>query len=160
MSGCKLLSTMMAGAALVLCGGAGAMDDADLAQILDRRIQGDLSGACVAAALIQGERVTRAWRCADPADAGRIGPEVAFEIGSVTKTMAGILLADLIASGEASLDDTLAGHLPTGAAVPDFQGQPIRLRHLVTHTSGLPRLPSRLRITDAADPYAGLGADD
>ena len=160
MSGNKFLPALVTGAALLFGGMAAAMDDNELAQILDRRIHGDASGACLAAAVIEGGHVARAWRCADPADEPRIGPDVAFEIGSVTKTMAAILLADRIVSGEASLDDPVAEHLPPGTAVPDFQGQPIRLRHLVAHTSGLPRLPSRLRITDAADPYAGLGADD
>ena len=160
MSGNKFLPALVTGAALLFGGMAAAMDDNELAQILDRRIHGDASGACLAAAVIEGGHVARAWRCADPADEPRIGPDVAFEIGSVTKTMAAILLADRIVSGEASLDDPVAEHLPPGTAVPDFQGQPIRLRHLVAHTSGLPRLPSRLRITDVADPYAGLGADD
>ena len=40
--------------------------------------------------------------------------------------------------------------------MPQYEGQPIRLRHLVTHTSGLPRLPSRLDLADAEDPYASL----
>lgn len=138
---------------------AAAMDQETLAGILDRRIRGDASGACLAAAVIQDGHVARAWRCADPGDAGRIGPEVAFEIGSVSKTMTGILLADLILRGEVSLDDPLADHLPVGSSVPEFAGEPIRLRHLVTHTSGLPRLPPRLQVADPRDPYAGLGPD-
>ena len=152
----RLSACLIAGTLLFLSGAANAMDDNALGDILDRRVLGDVSGVCMAAAVIEGDSVARAWRCADPADAGRIGPDVAFEIGSVTKTMTGILLADLVARGEASLDDPLADHLPEGVAVPDYEGRPILLRHVVTHTSGLPRLPSRLEITDPGDPYAGF----
>ena len=155
----RLSAGLLAGTLFFLSAAANAMDDNALGDILDKRVLGDSSGVCIAAAMIEGDRVARAWRCADPANAGRIGPDVAFEIGSVTKTMTGILLADLIAKGEASLDDPLAGHLPEGTVVPDYEGQPILLRHVVTHTSGLPRLPSRLELTNPEDPYASFQDD-
>ncbi|MCD9031396.1 serine hydrolase [Luteimonas sp. Y-2-2-4F] len=142
----------------LVAGSAHATTDAALAAIVDRRLQGDRTGACVAAAVIDGDRVARAWRCADASGEGRIGPDTAFEIGSVSKTMTAILLADLIVQGRASLDDPLSDYLPQGAAVPAFAGQPILLRHVVTHTSGLPPLPSRMGVPDPDDPYARLDA--
>ena len=151
-----IFSAVLASTLIAVSGVVSAMDDASLGDILDRRVLGDRTGVCIAAAVVEGDRVSRAWRCADPADAGRIGPDVAFEIGSVTKSMAGILLADLVLSGGVSLDDPLANHLPEGTVVPDYEGQPILLRHVVTHTSGLPRLPSRLQVEDVGDPYAGF----
>lgn len=154
----RLFSGLAAGFLFAVSGAAHAIDDAALGQVLEKRILGDGSGACIAAAVIEGDQVARAWRCADPADIDRIGPGVAFEIGSITKTMTAILLADLILEGKASLDDPLAGHLPEGTVVPEYEGQPILLRHLVTHTSGLPRLPSRLAITNPQDPYAAFDA--
>lgn len=128
---------------------------------LDARIRaqldGDQSRACVAVVLIEGERVQRRFHCADPADAGRIGADTAFEIGSISKTMAATLLASLIADGMGSLDDRLVDWLPAGTPVPDFKGEPIRLRHLVTHTSALPRLPPvDMDAVDSANPYVTL----
>ena len=123
---------------------------------LEQRLAGDRSGACIAAAVIDGARVERAHRCVDPAAQPRIEGRAAFEIGSVTKTMTAALLATLIERGEVSLDDPLAGLLPAGTQVPEFEGQPILLRHVVTHTSGLPALPSRMRVADPANPYAAL----
>jgi serine-type D-Ala-D-Ala carboxypeptidase/endopeptidase len=79
----------------------------------------------------------------------------AFEIGSITKVFTGIALASLAGSGEVGLDDPVARHLPAGVRVPGTDERPITLRHLATHTSGLPRLPSNLLPFDAADPYAG-----
>src|SRR5690554_1897516 len=142
--------------ALAVSGTLQAADDASLSATVDQRLSGDRTGACMAVAVIDGARVARAFRCADPADAGRIGPDSAFEIGSVSKTMTATLLADLIVRGKASLDDPLADYLPEGTAVPDFEGQPILLRHVVTHTSGLPALPPGVAVTSLADPYAGM----
>ncbi|WP_407354345.1 serine hydrolase [Luteimonas sp. R10] len=147
------------GLALGAAGHVHAMTDAELAAIIDQRLAGDRTGACLAVAVIEPDRVARAWRCADVGDVARIGPDVAFEIGSIAKTMTATLLADLIGKGEASLDDPLADHLPEGTQVPDYDGQPILLRHVVTHTSGLPALPSRMNVTDPRDPYVNLDAD-
>jgi serine-type D-Ala-D-Ala carboxypeptidase/endopeptidase len=41
--------------------------------------------------------------CADPKNLGRISPNSALEIGSISKTMTAALLADLILQGKASL---------------------------------------------------------
>lgn len=137
-----------------------AGNDAALASIVDQRLAGDRTGACMAVAVIDGDRVSRAFRCADPAAAARIGPDSAFEIGSVSKTMTSTLLAELVAEGKVSLDDPLSAYLPEGTNVPAFEGSPILLRHVVTHTSGLPALPARMAATDPDDPYATLTIDD
>lgn len=150
-----LLRAAFAATALY-AGLASAMTDRELEQVLEQRLHGDRTGACVAAAVIEGSHVARARVCADPAQRDRIGPHSAFEIGSVSKTMTGTLLAELIQQGKASLDDPLAAWLPPGTDVPAFHGQPILLRHVVTHTSGLPALPARMHPTRMDDPYAGL----
>ncbi|KXU36866.1 hypothetical protein AXK11_03515 [Cephaloticoccus primus] len=134
-----------------------AMSDAELEAIVSRRLSGDRTGANLAVAVIEPEGISRAFVAAEEgARALRIGPDSAFEIGSVTKTMTAALLADLILRGEASLDDPLSDWLPAGTPVPSFEGQPILLRHVVTHTSGLPPLPSRLQVTTPNNPYANL----
>jgi serine-type D-Ala-D-Ala carboxypeptidase/endopeptidase len=137
---------------------AHAMSGDQLAAALDKRLRGDRTGACVAAAVIEDDQVSRAFVCADPR-ARRLDERSALEIGSVTKTMTATLLAQLIGEGKASLDDPLAKYLPPGTRVPEFDGQPIRLRHLVTHTSGLPALPPDMPIADPDDPYAQLAPE-
>ena len=61
-----------------------------------------------------------------------------YEIGSISKTFAGLLLANAVLDGKAALDDPIQKYLP--AAYPNLQaqGQPVRLRHLITHTSTMP----------------------
>ena len=41
--------------------------------------------------------------------------------------------------GQIRLDDPLSKYAPPGARVPTYNGQPIRLINLATHTSSLPR---------------------
>ncbi|MFZ4843482.1 serine hydrolase domain-containing protein [Mycetocola saprophilus] len=56
-----------------------------------------------------------------------------MEIGSVTKTMTSLLLAQAAQSGAVALDDRAGDHLPLG-------DQPFTLEDLATHRSGLPRI--------------------
>lgn len=140
-------------------GNAVSASDADLASTVAQRLHGDRSGACMAVAVIDA-RVSRAFVCANRKQPSRIGADSAFEIGSISKTMTGTLLAEMINDGKASLDDPLAAWLPNGTQTPSFEGQPILLRHIVTHTSGLPALPPGVPMTDPADPYAAMTPDD
>ena len=140
----------------IASGSAHAMSDAALADIVGQRLTGDRTSACMAVAVVEHGSVSRTFQCADPKDVARIGSDTAFEIGSVSKTMTAALLADLIGQGKGSLDDPLSAWLPPGTKLPDYQGKPILLRHIVTHTSGLPSLPSRMGAPDMTDPYAKL----
>lgn len=77
-----------------------------------------------------------------------------FEIGSITKTFTGVLLADMVVRGVVGLDDPIARYLPESVYVSVRSDQQITLRHLSTHTSALPRLPTNLDPADQANPYA------
>ena len=77
-----------------------------------------------------------------------------YEIGSVSKVFTGILLADAVTRGLVELQDTVQEHLGDVCDLPTFEEQPIRLWHLSTHTSGLPRMPSNFAPADPEDPYA------
>ncbi|MFM2087137.1 MAG: hypothetical protein RLZZ237_2006, partial [Pseudomonadota bacterium] len=82
--------------------------------------------------------------------------DTVYEIGSVTKTMTGLLLADAVVAGKARLDQPVADLLP-GYTIPAFEGQKISLLDLATHFSGLPRLPANLAPADMSNPYAEYG---
>lgn len=58
-----------------------------------------------------------------------------FEIGSNSKTITGMLLADAVRRGEVALGDRLGRWLDLGTA----QAADVTLLELATHTSGLPR---------------------
>ena len=109
---------------------------------LQKRLLNDRSGVCMTVAIIAETKNTiKATACANPKSSRKFDDSTAFEIGSITKTMTATLLADLIERGQMKLDAPLADYLPAGTNVPSFEGKPILLRHVVTHTSGLPSMP-------------------
>ncbi|MFT3807550.1 serine hydrolase domain-containing protein [Arenimonas sp.] len=138
---------------------AHAMTDTELQAIATKRLAGDRTGACFAVAVVD-KTVSRAFVCADPKNARAYDGRTAFEIGSVSKTMTAALLAQQIDAGKMSLDDPLSKYLPAGTKLPEFEGKPILLRHIVTHTSGLPALPAKFRPANPADPYANVTRQD
>ena len=103
----KKIIWLAAAATVLTSAQVSAMTDAELKTITEQRLLGDRTGACVAVAVIE-KTVARAYVCADAKNLGRISPNSAFEIGSITKTMAAALLADLILQGKASLDDPIS----------------------------------------------------
>lgn len=156
--------TILFSAALMIAGAAEAAStatsdaatDAELQATVGKRLHGDRTGACFAVAVIENKAVRRAYVCADGNDpATRIDANTAFEIGSVSKPMMAALLAGLIREGKAALDDPLSAYLPKGSVVPTFEGKPILLWHIVTHTSGLPAIPAGVDY-DPLNPYSRL----
>jgi CubicO group peptidase (beta-lactamase class C family) len=142
----------------VFAGTASAMSTAELEHAVVARFANDRTGACIAAAVVDDSTAT-AFVCADPAHRRAIDAHTTFEIGSITKTMTAILLARMIERGDIALDSPLAELLPDGTKVPTYRKKPITLGHVVTHASGLPALPARMNVADAADPYATLTTD-
>ncbi|QBD76134.1 class A beta-lactamase-related serine hydrolase [Ktedonosporobacter rubrisoli] len=64
--------------------------------------------------------------------------ETLFEIGSITKVFTALLLANMVEEGLVSLDTPVRALLPMFPNLPEE----MTLLRLVTHTSGLPRLPA------------------
>jgi CubicO group peptidase (beta-lactamase class C family) len=85
--------------------------------------------------------------------------DTVFEIGSITKVFTGTLLAQAVLNGEVQLDDPISMYLPEGVLAPEYEGRPITLLDLATHTSGLPGLPSNFHPEDPSNPYADYTLD-
>jgi len=83
-----------------------------------------------------------------------------FEIGSISKTFTGILLADEVIKGKMSLDDPINKYLPDSIKKMEFKDVPITLKTLSNHSSGFPRLPMNLykKGDDANNPYQNYDA--
>lgn len=88
-----------------------------------------------------------------------LGPRSVFEIGSITKTFTGTLLADMAARGQLSLTDPVSKHLPKSVTVPSRGGKEITLLDLATHHSGLPRMPDNFAPRNPGNPYSDYSAD-
>ena len=61
-----------------------------------------------------------------------------FELGSITKTFGGLLLADAVSRGEVRADGALGSYLPELAGTPIGD---VRLEELAQHRSGVPPFP-------------------
>ena len=133
--------------------GALPVPEAVRAAVTARMADGRIPGMAIGR--ISGKdvlRITEGKRNAQKPDP--VTPSTVFEIGSITKAFTGILLADMVLKGEVALDDPVSRYLPAGSTVPELNGTAITLRHLTTHTSGLPRLPDNMEPADFDDPYA------
>ncbi len=139
---------------------AWAQTDAALSARLKERFEGDRTGACAVAAIVEPTGVQRALACAAPRKDGGPTLDDAFEIGSISKTMTAFLVADLIAAGKWTLDDPIEKHLPPDARVPSQGDRKILVRDILTHSSGLPRLPPNFNPGNAGDPYSDITEKD
>jgi CubicO group peptidase (beta-lactamase class C family) len=75
----------------------------------------------------------RAYGIADMATGRPITTATAFDIGSMTKQFTAACIALLAEQGQISLDEDLRKYLPE---MPAYEA-PIRIRHLIHHTSGV-----------------------
>jgi serine-type D-Ala-D-Ala carboxypeptidase/endopeptidase len=76
-----------------------------------------------------------------------------YESGSITKTFSAGLLRILTDQYNISPETPLREIFGDDVHIPAKNGIEITLEHLVTHTSGLPRLPGNLNPADMNDPY-------
>ena len=111
------------------------------------------SGLVVGVREADGTHTIVAYGDAGPG-AKPLGPKSVFEIGSISKSFTGVLLAEMAAKGEVALEDTVQKHAHEGVTIPKLGEQPMRLVDLATHMSGLPRLPANLVPADESNPYA------
>ncbi len=89
---------------------------------------------------------------------GAAKPDSVFEIGSITKTFTGLILAQMVQQKKARLDEPVRALLPPGTVTAPASGAEITLVDLSAQRSGLPRLPDNLQPTDPTNPYAGYDA--
>ncbi|MBM0206553.1 beta-lactamase family protein [Micromonospora sp. STR1s_5] len=144
--------------------GAQATGDRDLAAAA-RSATPDPSGLRgLAVALVENGRIRTAG-LGDRDLAGRpVEPGTPFEIGSVTKALTGMLLADQVAAGASAPTDRL------GSTWPEVTGpaRDVTLAELASHRAGLPRLApgsplgwARILWSNVSggNPYAEQGVD-
>lgn len=80
-----------------------------------------------------------------------------FEIGSISKTFTGLILAQVVEQHKVKFDDPVRDLLPPGTvAKPD--GAEITLLDLATQHSGLPRMPDNFHPAEQQDPYVDYHA--
>jgi len=133
----RVLSLLMAAPAVVAAQRAGVTQLPDsVVTAIDRSFAwtNTRSPGCAVGVARNGTPVlTRAYGMANLEYDVPNTPETIFESGSVAKQFTAAAVMLLVQEGKLALDDDVRKHLPE---VPDF-GEPITVRHLLTHTSGL-----------------------
>ena len=123
--------------------GSSAVAQQRLDTLVIMRIEDDRSNVCIHALQIDLDALP-SQRLGSGCATRRTDPppfDARFEIGSISKALVGVLAAEMAARGEVRLDEPMSALLPAGVAAPQISGAPITLADLLTHTSGLPRLP-------------------
>ena len=119
------------------------LGDLTLQKFIDEHYEGP--GHRLAVAVIGDNSMTFAGRGANE--------HSRFEIGSISKAMTGLLLADSVRRGEVKLDQELGSLLPLG----DTKAAGVPLEDLATHHSGLPNTSTKPLVA-ARSFVAGLNA--
>ena len=90
---------------------------------------------------------------------GAAKPDALFEIGSITKTFTGLLLAQMAVERKLDLRDPVREMLPAGAVAAP-KGLEITLLDLATHHSGLPAMPDNAGPSSRRESFTEYHASD
>jgi CubicO group peptidase (beta-lactamase class C family) len=115
--------------------------------------RGDVPAAALCVGLREGVVASRSFGLMGPeADAPPVRPDALFLVASITKPFTVTAVMRLVEDGLVTLDDRVADFVPAFARNGK---QDVRLRHLMTHTSGLPdMLPDNLALRRAHAPLS------
>ena len=148
----------LAAGTLITCAVPAAAADlpADTAAYIRKAVDGGTYVGVIVGLVDNGEVVVRGFGVANKASGKAPDADTIWEIGSITKTFTGTLLAGEVIAGRMKLDDPVQKYLPAGIMMPQLGERPMTIAHLATHYSGLPRLPANFVPADPADPYASI----
>ena len=128
-----LMGSEFAGAATPVAGDTPARLDAVVRAFAEDET---FSGAVMVAR--GGETLLRAaYGIANRITGAPNSPETAYEIASLTKPFTALALVQLAEAGKLSLDDPIVAHLPE-VIHGERDGVAVTIRHLLSHTSGVP----------------------
>lgn len=130
-AGCLLLAPLIATAATAELTGAAA---GEIDSIVTKALSaGPIPGVSVAVEHHGKVIYQKGFGYSDLENHVKVTPETVFPIGSITKTMTGLAIAQLVAAGKVDLE------APAGRYLPDLPppARDAKVRFLLEHTSGL-----------------------
>lgn len=117
---------------------------ADIDEVAATLIEQPLLHSTSIGVVYRGEEVIRHRGDMETGKSNPPTDETLYEIGSLSKTLAGTLMARAVLERRLTLDDDVRRYLREDYPNLQYQGDPLRIRHLLSHTSGLPNmLPER-----------------
>jgi CubicO group peptidase (beta-lactamase class C family) len=127
--------------------------DSAIRAVLQQRVEAGISPG-YAVAVIDSTGASRIITVGTGAGSAHVDAHTLFEIGSITKTFTGTVLASMVADRTVTLTQPVVELLPKGTVIPSRGGRPITLLDLATQSSGLPRMPGNFAPKDPTNPYA------
>ena len=128
--------------------GKGGVQMLDLKRITEfeefvARVMDDQGAPGITVALAQGDEViyTKAFGYRSKERGINATTATIFGIASITKSITGIAVAQLVEQGLLSFDDPVVKHLPE-FRLPGGGGEDVTIHHFLTHTSSMPPLPA------------------
>ena len=135
----KILSLIPMLASFVVTAGCSTPRDPVEAMNEEVRDLFSSSGMTALSIALVNEDVVSTYHYGEFSDGSLPSDDTIYDIGSITKTHTGLILAQAVSDGLIGLDDPISQYLD---AIPSkaltYQGAEITVRHLATHTSGLP----------------------
>jgi CubicO group peptidase (beta-lactamase class C family) len=152
----KLLLGVLGFAATATSGAAKPVDEQALHAVLVERVDARKwgTGIVVGISSPQGRRIV-SYGTLSVQDRGKVDGTTVFEIASLTKVFTALVLADMAARKQVTIDAPVGTCLPAAVRVPEHGGKQITFVDLATHSSGLPLRPSNLASQTALNKYAG-----
>src|SRR3990172_7640658 len=122
---------------------------------LERRVEVEKRDVGIVVGIVDehGSRIVSCGKMDNGTDQ-EVNGDTLFDIASITKPFTGLLLQDMIERREMKLDDPVAKYMPKSVKMPTHNGKQITLRHLATHTSGLPHFAGNLNPKRVDQPFA------
>jgi len=101
-------------------------------------LEDSITNAVSVGVLFRGRAITAHYGELDKGKGNTPSDETIYEIASVTKTFTGTLAAKAVLDGKFGLEDDIRLYLEGKYPNLEYQQKPILIKHLLTHTSGLP----------------------
>lgn len=128
----RLISILASFALMSGCSKSGSIDE-EVNKLLSTSKMTALS-----VTLVTGDAVNT-YHFGEFVDGSKPSDDTIYDVGSITKTHVGLLLAHAVSDGLIGLDTPISDYLDMiDNDALTFQGTEITVRHLATHTSGLP----------------------
>lgn len=141
----KLLILLLS--AVVACAGcssSGGKQEKDIQsaifQVADKMVEKPLIRAVSIGVVYRGQEFISHRGELEDGKANPPDNETIYEIGSLSKTFAGTLMARAVLEKKLDLDDDIRKYLSGSYTNLAYKDQPIRVKHLLSHTSGLPNM--------------------
>lgn len=134
-------------------------------RLRDRMEKYHIAGAAVSVCDKDGVLYAKGFGLRDVAGSYPVTPATVFGTASVSKSFTALAILGLADAGKLSIEDPVRKHLPEFRFAGDSGGDDVTIKHLLSHTTGLPPVRRRQEITRfqehieylATEPYAVLG---